>query len=202
MARRAVAATMLAGACVGLAACTGEPEPIVTESPTAVASPVTTPSTTPSPSATALSDDELLAMMPEGAERADVYGAMMTATFYVELAGDIFETADTTAWVSLATTECGYCLSQVANVDALVKSGDLAEGGSVTIDQSATRAALEDDETAYVELSAHVDPMTRIAPSGARSEAQTALETTFVVELLLIDSRWRVNGVVTDSEPA
>ncbi|MDN4475757.1 hypothetical protein QQX09_07800 [Demequina sp. SYSU T00192] len=204
VARRAAAATMLAGVCVALAACTGETEPIVTVSPTSVAAvtPTQTPSSTPSPSSTALSDDELLSMMPEGAERSDVYGAMMTATFYAGLAGSIFATTDTAAWVGLAAPECDYCSSQAANVDALVASGDTAEGGEITIDQSSIRAALEDDGIAFVKLTGHVDPLDRISSSGQRTEAQSALETTFTMKLVFIDSLWRVSGVVTESAPA
>ncbi len=199
MARRAVAATMLAGACVGLAACTGEPEPIVTESPTAVASPVATPSTTPSPSATAISDDELLAMMPEGAERADVYGAMMTATFFLEQYAPMFHTGDTRIWEALSADGCEYCADALANAERVRDEGWTARGGEITVDSELTQAALSSDSDATVVLESRVGDAYLVSSSGVEEQTGESRRVTYAFSLTLSDSRWLVRAVASES---
>ncbi len=202
MARRAVAATMLAGACVGLAACTGEPEPIATESPTAIASAVATPSTTPSPSATALSDDELLAMMPEGAERADVYGAMMTATFFLEQYAPMFHTGDTRIWEALSADGCEYCADALANAERVRDEGWTARGGEITVDTGQTQAALTSDTEASVLLTASISAGYVAEGDGAETQTARSRDYQYGVFLAIEDGQWTVAEVVGEESAA
>lgn len=185
---------------LALAGCTGEPAPIVTELPSEAPSATAAPSATPSPSVTPLTDAEVLALLPEGAERTDLWGAMVTAQAFAELAGRVFETNELALWDALGTERCEYCSSQYANVVEFQSSGLSATGGAVTIDPSSIRASLDGDARAFVTFDADVEPIAVLAVDGSVSTPQPALLTMFTISLENDGAVWRVDGVRTDSE--
>ncbi|WP_062297372.1 DUF6318 family protein [Demequina maris] len=200
VARRAVAATMLAGVCVGVAACTGEPAPIVTESPTGgtVVVPTEAAASTPSAAPTALTDDELLAMMPEGSERADVYGAMMTATFFLEQYAPMFHTGDTRVWEALSAEGCDYCADALANAERVRDEGWTARGGEITVDAGQTQAALTSDSEASVLLAAELEAGRLLDSSGGVQSSSRAGAAAYGVRLGFTGGHWQVIGVASE----
>ncbi len=201
MARRAVAATMLAGVCVGVAACTGEPAPIVTESPTGgtVVVPTEAAASTPSAAPTALTDDELLAMMPEGSERADVYGAMMTATFFLEQYAPMFHTGDTRVWEALSAEGCEYCADALANAERVRDEGWTARGGEITVDAGQTQAALTSDSEATVVVQSRIEDAFLTDDGGVEAQTGESRSVTYAFNLTVADSRWVVTEVASES---
>ncbi|BDZ61500.1 hypothetical protein Lsed01_01301 [Demequina sediminis] len=194
-----VACLLAIGGAGGLAGCTGDPAPIVTEAPTVAPSPTETSSPSPSPSATALTDEELLALMPEEAARDDLFGAMATAQFYAELLGTIWSGEGADAWIGLATENCGYCASQTDNLRALWAEGATARGGTVHVDESLTRAALAEDGAVVVELTAAVDELLRVDRDGQSTVANPAVSTEIIITLVRPGGVWLVDGVHTES---
>src|SRR5690554_5304864 len=80
--RSKTAVVLVAGA-LRASACSGDPAPIVTETPTATPSETPSPSPTPSPSATALTDEEVIEAIPEEARHEDFPGAQEFAKFFL-----------------------------------------------------------------------------------------------------------------------
>ncbi|MDN4477255.1 DUF6318 family protein [Demequina sp. SYSU T00039] len=150
------AGAIVIGLALTLAGCVGDPAPIVTRTPSGGPVVVESPDATPSPTPTALSNDELFAMMPEGADRDDLYGAMVTAQFFLEQYSVMFQTGDTRVWEALSDPGCGYCADALANAERVRDEGWVAEGGDITVDESQTRAALDEADTASVLVTASV----------------------------------------------
>src|SRR5664279_416147 len=108
---RYVAVAALVGvATASLTACSGDPGPIVTESPSLTRTVETTPS--PSPTPTVTSEEELLAQIPEDARGEDFYSASQFAKFFIREYTRLFlEDASSDLYAELSSDECAYCAS-------------------------------------------------------------------------------------------
>ncbi len=195
-----VGAVVLASVVV-LAGCVGDPGPIVTRMPSAVASAPGVGSETPSPSPSvmALSDDELLALMPEGAGREDLIGAMVTAQFFLEQYAEMFHTGDTRVWEALSADECGYCADALADAEQVRDEGWVAEGGEVFIDTNQTRGAIGESGTATVVFTANVADAYLTNLDGERTQTGAARSVIYGMELGLQDQVWRVERAASES---
>lgn len=182
-----------------LAGCVGDPAPIVTRTPSEVPTAVHTPEPTPSPTPTALTDDELFAMMPDGADREDLFGAMVTAQFFLEQYSVMFQTGDTRVWEALSGPECGYCADALENAERVRDEGWVAEGGDIVVDETKTQATLRDDFTATVLLVADVDEAFLTAEDGERTTSGEAREVTYAFELAVLNGQWHVARGASES---
>ncbi|WP_062287352.1 DUF6318 family protein [Demequina phytophila] len=200
VARGALAAAVTAGLCAALAGCTADAEPIVTESPTVVAveSPSPSASPSPSPSATALTNDELLAMMPEGAERSDVYGAMMTATFFLEQYAPMFQTGDTRVWEALSAEGCEYCAKGIENAERVRDEGWLYEGGEIVVEDRQTQGSMTGDDTATVLLETRLSKAEVTQSDGTTTRVGRPGGVTYGVRLVLVADQWLIGGVASE----
>src|SRR5665811_1185191 len=104
---------LVGGATASLTACSGDPGPIVTESPSLTRTVEATPS--PSPTPTVTSEEELLAQIPESARGEDFQSATNFARFFFALYPGLFARAsDTQLFEYLTGENCGFYLNAIA----------------------------------------------------------------------------------------
>ena len=198
------AAAALAVACA-LGACTAEAEPIVTTTPSADPSPGVSSSPSPSPSpvvsevAAPLTDEQLLELMPPGAAQEDLYGAMVTAQFFLEQYAPMFHTGDTRVWEALSGDDCGYCADALANAVRVRDEGWTARGGEIVVDERTIDMAFTSASTVYWSVEADVATATLAQDGQEERIAEEAGHAEFALELVYGLNRWVVDGVfVTD----
>jgi len=118
----------------------------VTPSPPVVSE---TPSVSPTP--TALSDDELLALIPAEARRSDFFGATAFLKFYIDLYPGLFiEEPDTALFDYLSIEGCVFCDGAIRDSAETVAAHAHSEGGVFTFDDSLGQGGLRDDGFTYV----------------------------------------------------
>ena len=197
------AAAALAVACA-LGACTAEAEPIVTTTPSADPSPGVSSSPSPSPSpvvsevAAPLTDEQLLELMPPGAAQADLYGAMVTAQFFLEQYAPMFHTGDTRVWEALSGDDCGYCADALANAVRVRDEGWTARGGEIVVDEDVLSrdGAMTGEGEAAVKLSASLESAFLVDGDGVESQSSAARQHEFYVALEVAGGVWRISEVV------
>jgi|GEM_PF-736751 len=200
------AAAALAVACA-LGACTAEAEPIVTTTPSAASSPgvSSSPSPTPSPVvsevAAPLTDEQLLDLMPPGAARADLYGAMVTAQFFLEQYAPMFHTGDTRVWEALSGDDCGYCADALENAIRVRDEGWTARGGEIVVDEDVLSrdGAMTGEGEATVILSAVVTSSFVENAKGVETQTGREREVTYAQMLHFASGRWEVAKVASES---
>ncbi len=189
------------GVAVGLAvvaaaaACT-EPGPVVTETPTLAVSATPTAAAVPSPSPTPLTDAELLARLPPGAELPDVQGAIITAVFFLKQYPIVYETGDLRVWNALSGPDCVFCGSVRAGVEEIFADGAFLTGGAMNIDELRTVASANlDDGFTYVSLHVDIDPTTRNLASGELEPEGDGGPGVVHLRMDLQGGMWRVSDV-------
>ncbi|WP_062202701.1 DUF6318 family protein [Demequina salsinemoris] len=203
---RTLGVALAAGAlgAVLLTGCTGS-DAVVAESAsptetTESASASATPSASPSasPSTTTLSDEELLAMMPEDAARTDVAGAMATAQFFMSEYPNALKSTDPLVLKSLSLDSCDFCADIIGDVEYLSETGQHLAVGSVDQDQSTLQGTLDDDGSAFVRVTVSQSQFDYVDSEG--NSAGSSPAGTFTVDTLLTwtDGLWRVQGVSVD----
>ncbi|MBC7297357.1 MAG: hypothetical protein H5T82_00430, partial [Demequina sp.] len=105
--RCAAVVALVGGATASLSACSGDPGPIVTETPSATRTVETTPSPSPTPSVT--SEEELLAQIPEDARAENFVSASNFAKFFVREYQRMFAEHDSGLFALLSGDECQFC---------------------------------------------------------------------------------------------
>lgn len=187
---------------LALAGCTGRPAPIVTELPSASPSTPasTTPAPSPSPSVTPLTDDEVLALLPDGAERTDLWGAMVTAQFFLEQYAPMFHSGDTRLWEALSADGCEYCADALENAERVRDEGWTARGGEIVVDQNSARAELRDEASAVYRVSAGTGKAVLIDASGNEQTSESAGAAVFTLVVARSGDLWRVSGVQVESQ--
>lgn len=132
---------------MALAGCTGDPEPIVTQTPTPtlpVESPSPTVSAAPGPDGE-LTDEELLALMPPEAAQDDLDGAIATAEFFLEQYAAMMVSGDTAVWDALSDGECAFCLRHMDYAASILADGSKIEGSRLEVLGPAAEASFTDD---------------------------------------------------------
>lgn len=190
-------------AAVGLAGCT-DSEPEVTVSP----APVITPAVSEAPSVSAspdvspspvgLSDEELLAILPPGAERADLQGAVVTAEFFLAEYSRMFSSGNTSIWSALSRPDCQYCASALENAVHVQSEGFNAEGGQIVARSNTIEANLSDDGSTFVKLKADVEEARLESRDGVQTVSEPAGTAVFTMKFENVGGIWRVNGVEVD----
>jgi len=190
---------------MALGGCFGEPGPIVTRdvtskwTPPAVESPTLTPS--PSPSPTALSDEELLAALPQEAKCNQIYCARATAEFFIQEKNRVLETGDLTIWNALSLETCIYCESVRENSIARTAAGQQVLPGESTIDPDSWDYSLDSASgDAYASAQATTPVRVAVDASGAIVNETPSESGTQYFQLRFVGDVWRI--VDTTWEPA
>ena len=207
-ATRLLTGTALLGFCGGLAACNGT-DAIVTEtpSPTAIESASATPfpssSATPSPSPSGsigigsapLSDAELLEILPEGAERSDLPGAVVTAEYFIQEFPRMMSSGETDVWDSLSLPGCEFCLDGRAQAVESMQLGETVRGGEIGNGTGLTEANLRNDGRVEVKFPVQIEPVYVSNAGGEEHLEVDERSGTFFVLTELVGGVWRVSDV-------
>lgn len=196
---------MVAASAVVLAGCAVASGQDSTPSP-ATASPEADPlPATPSSSASVssdadapLTDEELLALLPEDAQYPDIRGAMAVAVWFMEYRDDIYKGADLRPWVQLSSDECGYCSYQLDDAMDYRVPGVVIEGGEVVVDLGSVTGHLGEDGNAYVFLDVLFSDFSIDLADGS-SEVGEDDPQSATLKLALDGVSWRVAGVDFDA---
>ncbi|PKQ26287.1 MAG: hypothetical protein CVT64_04105 [Actinobacteria bacterium HGW-Actinobacteria-4] len=176
--------------------CTGEPAPIVTETPVPTLSPGATVAPSPSPGEGGpLRDEELLAILPPGAERDDVQGAVVTAHFFVELFPEVARTAEFEVWDALSLPGCDFCANVRSRALSDVELGIAVRGGDVELVEGTTETVPQDDEALLVAVVVSEADLFVTEPGQAERLAVAGADVRFLVLVRYDGSAWRVVDV-------
>jgi len=205
LSRFVAVAVLLGGATVSLSACTGGSDPVASFGPSASAvatsSPSASASTSPSP--TPLTDEELLAMIPENARGEDFFGASAFGRFMLAEYQRMFVSYDTRLWEAVSSPDCEFCVSSVSDVREIAGTGGARVGGAMTLDPASgiAKGGLRDDGFFYVGYHFVITPWTDtdgdgvVIGSGDAASGETALKMKFV------DGHWMVYDIGTVLDP-
>ncbi|WP_430866804.1 DUF6318 family protein [Demequina aurantiaca] len=202
-----LAAGLVASA--GLAGCS-DTDPIVTQTPSpsidasASEGPGVSPSGVPSPAASptaspvALSDEELLALLPAGAERDDLQGAVVTAEFFIQEFPKMFATGDTRVWDSLSLDGCDFCESSRANALRYKNEGWIVTGGEISDVPEITEANLQSDGSVAVLYPAMEAEIFATEPGMDVRSVSSVSRVNYYLLMEFHDAVWRVTDVDTE----
>lgn len=194
LSRFVAAAVLLGGATVFLSACTGGSDPIASPSPSV--STVVTPSPSVSPSPTPLTDDELLALIPEDARGEDFLSASNFAKFFVGAYTQLFvDGADLSLYRALSSGECDYCASALANAVETAQAGAHSEGGVFSLPDPLGRGGLRDDGFTYVAQRFTLTGATTLGPDGEQLGSGRGGAGDVGLKMRFDDGAWRVYAV-------
>jgi len=155
---------LLGGATVFLSACTGGSDPVASPSPSV--STVVTPSPSLSPSPTPLTDDELLALIPEDARGEDFLSASSFAVYFLSTYPSIV-TGDDSRLFDLITDEgCIFCNNVREALSGSLQPGESLQGGEVTSLQALADGGLQPDGTWNVSFDMTVAALERVDRDG------------------------------------
>ncbi|WP_144268219.1 DUF6318 family protein [Demequina sp. NBRC 110055] len=184
-----------------LAGCTNDPEPIVTTTPTLspTASPAASsspsPTPTPSPSATALTEEEVLAQIPENARNESLGDAFAFAQFFVIESQRMMIGFDTELFAALSSTECVFCNNSLELADDLQQKDLRIEGGEIEISDALPDGGLQADGTWRIEFEIDVGEQRTLDADGSVVETVPPNHLVASVVLNHDGSRWQVEGV-------
>ena len=152
-----------------------------------------TPSPIVSPSPAPLTDNELLALIPENARRSDFFGATAFVEFYVDLYPELFvDKPDTALFDFLSIDGCVFCAGALRDSAETVAASAHSEGGVFTFDDSIGQGGPRDDGFTYVGRRFTVTDTVTYFADG--SEHRTVPGGTGIVALRtkFEDGVWRV----------
>ena len=193
LSRFVTVAALLGGATVSLSACTGGSDPIASPSPSV--STVVTPSPSVSPSPTPLTDDQLLALIPEDARAENFVSASNFAKFFVREYQRMLTEQDRTLFSSLSEPDCLFCNSALATFDSVVSTGGSVEGGDVAVDDGLALGGMQDDGTYIATIHVTTAPQTNRDATGAIVEQTPEGSGLISVQMRRSGDHWVVVDV-------
>jgi len=189
---------LLGGATVSLSGCTGGSDPVVTPS-ASVTAPVVTPSPSVSPSPTALSDEELLALIPENARAENFGSAVNFARFFLLEYHRMFVEEDPAVFRFSSGPDCQFCVSALDSYDELIGAGGRTDGGELAVEADRATGGLRDDGYWYVGFPFTVAPNSDYSADGELLGEGQGATGTASLRLEWSESRWIVAGVEIDA---
>ena len=165
--------------------------PTVSVTPSVVVS--ETPSVSPSP--TALSEDELLALIPEDARAENFGGAVNFAKFFLIESHRMFVDRDSEAFQFSSGPECGFCASVLASYDEHFATNSTVVGGDIEVNPESASGGLQTDGAWLIQFPMVVLEAQYFNADGSlRSNVETA-EYNTGVSLAYQDGHWLVLGL-------
>ena len=192
---RALGALVLVGV---LAGCTGDSGIVTTTpSPTVVAG-SEGPSLTPSPTSSddgMLTDEELLALMPEGASNETIQGAFLTFRFFIEGYPQALSSRDSSALRALSLPQCDFCANLADGIDDLNESGSVFVAGEVVSDPSSVDLEPLADGRVVVRIDVSQSAFEYEDADGASLGGSEAGRYRMAALMEFDGVLWRVDGV-------
>ncbi len=194
LSRFAAVVVLVGGATAVLSSCSGDPGPIVTETP----SPTRTVEATlsPSPTPTLTPEEELLAQIPEDARGEDFASASNFAKFFVREYTRLFlEDASTRLYAELSSADCEYCASALANARETAEAGAHSVGGEFSLPDVVGRGGLREDGYTYVAQRFELSDATTYGPDGTELSVGRGGSGDVGLKLKFEKESWRVYAV-------
>ena len=189
------------GVAVGvLAGCTGDPEPQVTPtpSPTPTESLVESPSPTPSPSPTALTEEEILAAIPEEARQENFWGAQEFSRFFLENYHEMIQERPD-LFTALSDEGCVFCERTERYFEEIGVDGRSFEGGDVEVTSQLAKGGRQEDGTWGVIVDINSAPLVERDVNN-QVLAETPGGPGVATLLLEFNGHWSVLEVAAESE--
>jgi len=149
----------------------------------------------PSPTPTALSDDELLAMIPQEARGEDFQSASIFARFFLTLYPEMMQTKDSRLFALLSDDTCVFCQNALASYDDLIASNGSVTGGDFTFDAGLASGGLETDGTTNASFGATTAEAVYLDDQGNVSSTVPERSGRLGVRLRYDQGHWSVLGV-------
>ncbi len=184
---------LVGGATASLTACSGDPGPIVTETPSPTRTVEATPS--PSPTPTVTSEEELLARIPEDARGEDFASASNFAKFFINEYYVMLSTGEDSLFRAMSEPECDFCASALDEFDEAVGSGGSVVGGEMTFDKGLTDGGYLGDGTTNASFGIAVAEVEYLDANGAVYKSVPATHGRVGVLMRFEMDRWVVVGV-------
>lgn len=179
-----------------LAGCGGDPEPVVTPTPTPTEAVAESPSPTPSPSPTELTEEEILAAIPENAQLETFDGAQAFVKFYVQLFPELFRAnGDPELFSLLSDPGCTFCMSALENARQ-ARADDLStRGGSITFPDFFGTGGEGEDGDWLVEHRYVEDEIEYLDADGNVVETDSLRQGTVVALIFFAEGHWSVRNI-------
>ena len=197
LSRFVTVAVLLGGATVSLSACTGGSDPIASPSPSV--STVVTPSPSVSPSPTALTDDQLLALIPEDARAENFVSASNFAKFFVRLYPSMMQNKDSELFRWLSDDACVFCQNALDSYQQLVVSNGSVTGGDMNVEEALASGGLEPDGTTNASFDVQTTDMVFLDSAGNVTALKSGHGGRVGVGLRYDGDHWVVLGVGSES---
>jgi len=191
-------AVLLGGSTVFLSACSDSSEPVVSPTPVpVVVSDSPTPSASPTP--TALSDEELLELIPESARLENFGSAVNFARFFILLYPEMMQTKDSQLFAQLSGVDCVFCQSSLGSVDELVASGGSVTGGEIEVNVDSAAGGLQSDGTWNASFDATTTDSVFFDVEGVQTSLVPGQTGRLGVALRFDGGHWVVLGVGSEA---
>lgn len=198
--RIAAVAVLVGGATAVLSSCTGDPGPIVTETPSPTVA-VVTPSPSPTPSATP--EEELLEMIPENARGEDFGSAVNFSRFFLQLYPSLFaRDGDTDLFAWLSGEDCGFCANALDNVAETRAANAYSVGGEIEFSQVLASGGLQNDGFWYVADRFKAQPTETFGPGGELLDSAPSYAGEARLRLEYLGDHWRVDEIDLEFDDA
>ena len=190
---------------MALAGCTGDPEPIISTTPTFAETASPTPSTsasvtpTPSPSATALTEEEVLEQVPEAARSESLAGAVNFAAFALVESQALVFTQDPVLFEAIASSECEFCEARLETLNAMLAAGESAKGEDLIVDAEDATGGLQSDGTWVIDVPVTVPQVDVLSASGGAERTIEPAQYNARVLLRPTDFAWELVEVSAEA---
>jgi len=149
-----------------------------------------------SPSPTTLSDEELLALIPENARAENFGSAVNFARYFLDQYPSLFYVgAETELFNHLSADACVFCANALANAEATEAATAHNEGGAFTWSDQAPLGGLDDDGYWYVTQGFAVTDTTTYLEDGSEHKTERGGTGEVGLKLAFDGGGWRVHGV-------
>lgn len=193
-------------AAVLMTGCSGDPEQVVTPSPTPTETVEKTPSPTPTPSSTALTDEEILAAIPQDLDLESFDSAVYFSQFFLDLYPAMLGPAhDAALFEALSSEDCQFCASALGTVEAQVNAGAHSEGGTFTWTNdpmSDATGGLRDDGYFYVKQPFTVTDTVTYGADGEVLGTEDGRDGWVTTKVTFDAPGWTMHGVNFEQDDA
>ena len=198
--RFAAVAVLVGGATAFLSGCTGDSDPVVSLSPsvTAEATPSPSPSVSVSPTPTALSDEELLELIPEDARVESFIGASNFAKFFLLEYNRMFSTGDSRLFQALSEPGCTFCANSLREFEDVIGSGGSVVGGGMTIEEGLAAGGDLGDGTTNASFGIEIGEVQYLDSEGVVVDTVPPTAGRLGVLMRYRDGHWSVIDVGSD----
>lgn len=187
---------LLGGATVFLSACTGGTDPAASPSPSVTTVVTSSPSASPSP--TPLTDEELLALIPESARAENFGSAGNFAKFFINLYPRLFQPGpqpEIALFERLSAPSCGFCETALVDAAATQDADAYNTGGEFTWPDDSVRGELQSDGYWHLTRAFQVNDRVTYLADGTVHSTEEGGTGQVGLTLEYVEGAWSVLGV-------